>query len=691
MFMFQYPSNPGGNGQTVLGPARKADAASWLAGLQISRTAEITYRAFDGAEYDRPELKWTQRAFVQTLAMVEDRYLFDPGTGRWTVDRFLDDLEARYGGIDCVLLWMMYPNIGVDDRNQFDHLRDLPGGVAGVRQLVADFHRRNVRVIFPIKPWDIGTRDEGEPMWTAWARLIKAIGADGLNGDTCFGVPHAYKAAADAIGKPMALEPENGLAWEESALVWNLMTWGYWQHPPVPSVSRYKWTEPRHMVHLCDRWSRSKTNLLQAALFNGTGIETWENVWGIWNGMTPRDGEATRRIMTIQRALAGLLVSREWEPHAATVQEGVYASRWPNPGKTLWTLVNRNEFPVAGIQLRVPHAEGRRYYDLWHGQEVYPPIEAGQAAIGFDFEPAGYGVILSTDVAVPGLDALLARMGELSRQPLTAFSAEWQPLRQEMVLVAETKRLTEPPPGMVRIPGGSFEFRVSGIMIEGDNNAGVGVQFPWEDVPSRHHAKVMDVGTFHIDRHPVTNAQFKVFLDATAYQPKDTHNFLRDWPDRSIPVGWENRPVTWVSLGDAHAYAAWAGKRLPHDWEWQYAAGGGDGRAYPWGNEWDASCVPPAQTARTCPPPVPVGLISTGASPFGVMDLVGHVWQWTDEFHDDHTRAALVRGGSHYQPSGSHWYFPQAYRLDQHGKYLLVSPSRDRAGTIGFRCVVDVA
>ena len=263
---------------------------------------------------------------------------------------------------------------------------------------------------------------------------------------------------------------------------------------------------------------------------------------------------------------------------------------------------------------------------------------------------------------VPGSDALLARMGELSRQPLTAFSAEWQPLRQEMVPVAETKCLTEPPPGMVRIPGGSFQFRVSGIMIEGDNNAGVGVQFPWEDVPSRHHAKVMDVGTFHIDRHPVTNAQFKVFFDAAAYQPKDTHNFLRDWPDRSIPVGWENRPVTWVSLEDAHAYAAWAGKRLPHDWEWQYAAGGGDGRAYPWGNEWDASCVPPAQTARTCPPPVPVGLISTGASPFGVTELVGHVWQWTDEFHDDHTRAALVRGGSHYQPSGSHWYFPQASR-----------------------------
>jgi len=71
------------------------------------------------------------------------------------------------------------------------------------------------------------------------------------------------------------------------------------------------------------------------------------------------------------------------------------------------------------------------------------------------------------------------------------------------------------------------------------------------------------------------------------------------------------------------------------------------------------------------------------------MDLVGNVWQWTDEFQDEHTRAAILRGGSYYQPQGSRWYFPQAYRLDEHGKYLLMAPGIDRAATIGFRCVRD--
>ena len=195
--------------------------------------------------------------------------------------------------------------------------------------------------------------------------------------------------------------------------------------------------------------------------------------------------------------------------------------------------------------------------------------------------------------------------------------------------------------------------------------------------------------TFHIDRTPVTNAEFKKFMDAAHYRPVDDHNFLRHWSNGTFPGGAGNEPVTWVSIEDARAYAAWAGKRLPNEWEWQYAAQGADGRAYPWGNEWDAKAVPAPDTGRTLGPPADVDSVDSFASPFGVMDLVGNVWQWTNEYRDEHTRAAILRGGSHYQPAGSRWYFPQALRLDEHGKYLLIGPSLDRAATIGFRCVVD--
>ena len=86
------------------------------------------------------------------------------------------------------------------------------------------------------------------------------------------------------------------------------MTWGQYsgQFNFVPGVDRFRWLESRHMVNISDRWNRSKTDDLQYAFFNGEGWESWENIWGIWNGITPRDAESTRRMATIERGIAGI-------------------------------------------------------------------------------------------------------------------------------------------------------------------------------------------------------------------------------------------------------------------------------------------------------------------------------------------------------------------------------------------------
>ncbi len=170
---------------------------------------------------------------------------------------------------------------------------------------------------------------------------------------------------------------------------------------------------------------------------------------------------------------------------------------------------------------------------------------------------------------------------------------------------------------MVRIPESDYDFRVRGIEIEGGNDPGVDVQYPWEDAPRRSHRHRVHVASFYVDRTPVTNAEFKKFLDATSYHPKDDHNFLRDWKNDSYPEGWEKKPVTWVSIEDARAYAKWAGKRLPHEWEWQLAAQSGDGRLYPWGNEWNSQLVPASDRGRIMRPPANVDAFPQGCESAG--------------------------------------------------------------------------
>jgi len=667
------------------------NADDWHRDLLDWRREHLVRIGYDDTNYRRPELQWAQRNFVHVQMMVEDRYFYDPVAGAYTVDRYLDDLERRYGGVDSVLVWYVYPNIGIDDRNQTDLAHDLPGGLDGLRGAVDAFHRRGVRVFLPTKPWDHGTREHGRPDWEAIADIVHAVGADGINGDTYNGVPRAFFDACERRGHPVVLQPESTISAEE-ALIWNVQSWG--KKVPqdvVPVVAKWKWLEPRHMINVENRWSRDRGNDYQYLFFNGVGYNAWENVWGVWNGLTERDAETLRRIATVQRQFAPLLVSADWRPYAPTLQAGVFSSRFPGAGMTLWTLVNRHEHTVAGEQMVVPHARGQRYFDVWNGVELQPRLEAGQAVFEATLEPRGYGALLAlaAGATCDGLDAHLARMHARAQVPLHTLSSQWSPLPQTLVEMAPTPAAAAAPPGMVELPEGPFDFVVRGVEIEGQAWAGLDVQYPWEDTPRRDHRQRLQMRRCYIDRHPVTNAQYHLFLRDSGWAPRDRHNFVRHW-ERDAPLaGWQDKPVTWVSLEDARAYASWAGKRLPHEWEWQYAAQGTDGRTYPWGPEWNPAAVPPPHRGRTLQPPVDVHAHPQGASPFGVEDLVGNVWQWTDEFTDDHTRAAVLRGGSAYQPQTSHWYFPQAYRLDEHGKLLLMAPGKDRSGMVGFRCVVD--
>ena len=158
-------------------PVSEASAQSWLAYLQSWRREHLVRMGYDLLHYLRPELRWTQSSFIQSLMMAQERYFYDPQRAAYTVQRYLSDAKDRFGGIDSVLIWQSYPNLGIDDRNQFDLIRDMPGGIEGLHAMVEAFHKKGVRVLFSYNPWDRGTRPEPEPDWDALAKLMAAIGA----------------------------------------------------------------------------------------------------------------------------------------------------------------------------------------------------------------------------------------------------------------------------------------------------------------------------------------------------------------------------------------------------------------------------------------------------------------------------------------------------------------------------------
>jgi formylglycine-generating enzyme required for sulfatase activity len=217
------------------------------------------------------------------------------------------------------------------------------------------------------------------------------------------------------------------------------------------------------------------------------------------------------------------------------------------------------------------------------------------------------------------------------------------------------------PEGMVLVAAGTYVIGRD----DGDKLAGP------------KHAETLS--SFFIDKTETTNAAYKRFVDATGHPAPTT------WRDKAFPEGKANYPVTDVTWQDAADFAAWAGKRLPSEAEWEAAARGKDGRAYPWGNEWRTDAANIGGTAGI----VEVGKFPDGAAASGALDMIGNVWEWTvDEFRlypgNTATLRDLVEPGIEYRVIRGGAYDSNKKNDASYRGYIDASKGYPKTG---FRCV----
>jgi serine/threonine-protein kinase len=204
--------------------------------------------------------------------------------------------------------------------------------------------------------------------------------------------------------------------------------------------------------------------------------------------------------------------------------------------------------------------------------------------------------------------------------------------------------------------------------------------------------RAVQLDAFYVDRTPVTNREFAAFVDVTGYRPTDVDaaRFLHHFRAGKAPTGLDEHPVVYVSWDDARAYATWAGKRLPSEAEWEKAARGADGRKYPWGRAEPGPTR--ANYGKLRGGTTPVGAYPEGASPYGLVDLAGNVWEWCEDYDDP----AFYADGPPQNPrnlkaparpqlvmrGGSWLYGPRALRTFWRTSY----EARYRFAGGGFRC-----
>jgi len=492
------------------------------------------------------------------------------------------------------------------------------------------------------------------------------------------------------------------------------------------------------------------------SLFNGYGTEN-----NLFSPGRPywldEQWKYLAKILMIQRENAENFTLQNWVPLIDTKQDNIFVNKWPAENKTIYTIFSLIPQGFNKPLFEVQSKPGFHFVDLWNHEPVkldsvdnriyaVADIEAfsekylgtnNEGAVGAIAEfpellevafnlpadeltfSASKGDSIIIYAGMPGYEGkwksfpaqkqtirLIKEFGREEGKFVVQLFEKGELIDEQIISFApasarlisnknQTKKYAEAPTGMIKIPSGKFKLEVE-----------FGDYFiPYPDVLEKGE---VEIPSFYMDKFPVTNAEFKIFLDKTSYKSTDSENFLKHWENGKIKPGDENKPVVFVSYEDALAFAKWVGKRLPTEMEWQYAAQTEKLNQWPWGDKVQITTekeeITGTLTVETlkgidstlCNPGNgildPVGSYPKGANPNGLQDLVGSVWQITNDVYDNCAYSfIMLKGGSYFKPEDSWWYVQGGPKNLQYRQMLLrVSQGFERKATVGFRCVADV-
>jgi len=321
----------------------------------------------DLGDYRREDLRWSRDALLHHFTYIYGKEAYDYDGKKLDVERIVKQ-GNEFGGYDSILIWHQYPRLGVDRRDQWDFFTDYPGGIAGLRETVDRAHSQGLKVFLPFKPWDVGYHDSPSEITESIARLVEQSDVDGIFLDTMDSVPKHFRAAIDRV-KPgvvffSEMHPSRLRNIQLVTASWNQ----FGSDGTMPEIDLLRFVLPEHPSPVIARWhvGERKDTLIRRAVFNGTGIVIWQDIFGSWLPYSAGQKETIRRWKSIWQSNKPAYSGSRPIPYYPTLRPGLYCNLFRSDDGTeaVFTFYNATEHTIEGELTRIGRRPAR-LLELW--------------------------------------------------------------------------------------------------------------------------------------------------------------------------------------------------------------------------------------------------------------------------------------------------------------------------------------
>ncbi|MDQ3681811.1 MAG: sulfatase-modifying factor protein, partial [Bacteroidota bacterium] len=348
----------------------------WQQGLRKIFQERYLYdvSSFDNSLFERQDLKWIRHTYVMHLIMAWDKLYYNNEDNNFHLAEFLKRGKRLYGGDDAIGIWPTWPTLGLDQRNQFDMFRDLPGGLAQIRNMADTSRKYGTAFFVCYNPWDESTRSEGH--MTGLADIIKNTSADGVVLDTRGGSSIELQQAADSVRKGVIMYSEGMAVPKDMQGIVSGRVHNALYYPPLLNLN--KLIKPEFAIYrVAELFKERIKREFATSFFNGYGTEL--NIFAPgqpeWAEQQYKYLGRTSRIL---RENTYNFTSKKYTPLINVNAPNIYVNKWVHNDKTIYTIYSILPEGFKDLLFEVEPTTRTHYVDLWHHKELTPIKKNGK-------------------------------------------------------------------------------------------------------------------------------------------------------------------------------------------------------------------------------------------------------------------------------------------------------------------------